>query len=105
MTQSAALLRPPSHPGPDAANNALPTSARPRTQSLEDRRLAERVECALRSTGYGRLRNIGVNAQARGVILAGRVPSYYLKQVAQAVALAVPGVHQVRNDLEVGRPI
>jgi osmotically-inducible protein OsmY len=70
--------------------------------SVEDLRLAERVERALRATGYGPLRGIQVRVQARLVILGGRVPSYYLKQVAQAAALAVPGAHQVRNDVEVG---
>jgi osmotically-inducible protein OsmY len=67
-------------------------------------RLAERVERALRATGYGPLRGIEVTVQARLVILGGRVPSYHLKQVAQTTALAVPGAHQVRNDLAVARP-
>ena len=34
----------------------------------------------------------------------GRVSSYYLKQLAQATALAVPGAHQIRNDLNVIPP-
>jgi hypothetical protein len=72
--------------------------------SPEDLCLAERVERALRATGYGPLRGVRVAALARLVILGGRVPSYYLKQVAQATALAVPGAHQIRNDLDVGRP-
>jgi osmotically-inducible protein OsmY len=67
-------------------------------------RLAERVERALRATGYGPLRGIEVTVRARLVILGGRVPSYHLKQVAQTAALAVPGAHQVRNELAVGRP-
>jgi osmotically-inducible protein OsmY len=83
MAQSAALLR---------------------QQSQEDLCLAERVERALRATGYGPLRGIEVTVHARLVILGGRVPSYYLKQVAQTTALAVPGARQVRNDLDVGRP-
>ena len=58
----------------------------------------------LRATGYGPLRGIEVTVQARLVILGGRVPSYYLKQVAQAAAMAVPGARQVRNDLDVSRP-
>jgi osmotically-inducible protein OsmY len=73
-------------------------------QSQEDRCLAERVERALRATGYGPLRGIAVTVQARLVLLGGRVPSYYLKQVAQTAALAVAGARHVRNDLEVGRP-
>jgi len=71
------------------------------TQSLEDLRLAERVEYALRATGYGALRGVEVSVNARVVMLLGRVPSYYLKQIAQATALAVPGAHQVHNGLDV----
>ena len=84
--------------------DAVQATARLLTQSLEDLRLAERVERALRGTGYGPLRGIEVTVHARLIILGGRVSSYHLKQVAQTTALAVPGAHQVRNDLDVGRP-
>jgi osmotically-inducible protein OsmY len=73
-------------------------------QTEETLCLVERVQRALRATGYAPLRGIEVVVHARLVILAGRVPSYYLKQVAQETALAVPGTHQVRNDLDVARP-
>ena len=70
-------------------------------QSQGDLCLAERVGRALRATGYGPLRGVEVTVHARLVILGGRVPSYYLKQVAQTTALAVPGARHVRNDLDV----
>jgi osmotically-inducible protein OsmY len=70
-------------------------------QSHEDFCLAERVERALCATGYGPLREVEVTVHARLVILGGRVPSYYLKQVAQAAALTVPGARHLRNDLDV----
>jgi osmotically-inducible protein OsmY len=73
-------------------------------QSQEECCLAERVERALRATGYGPLRGIAVAVRARLVILSGQVPCYYLKQVAQTTALAVSGARQVCNDLDVGRP-
>jgi osmotically-inducible protein OsmY len=94
----------PSQPGTEAKNEALQASAQLLTQSLEDLHLAERVANALRRTGYCPLRDIEVIAHRRTVTLSGRTPSYYLKQVAQAAALAIPGVEQVRNDLEVGQP-
>ena len=50
------------------------------------------------------MRDVEVTAQARFVVLRGRVPSYSLKQVARAIALAVHGVHEVNNHLDVGRP-
>jgi osmotically-inducible protein OsmY len=104
MAQSAALLVLPTRTPTATDTDSVQTAAPLLLQCLEDLRLAERVERALGATGYGPLRGIAVTVQARVVILAGRVPSYYLKQVAQTTALAVPGAHQVRNDLEVGLP-
>jgi osmotically-inducible protein OsmY len=101
MVQSAALLILPTREPGGEVRDAAPLLA----QCLEDLRLAEAVERALRATGYGPLRRVEVTVHARLVILAGRVPSYYMKQVAQTTALAVPGTHQIRNDLEVVRPI
>jgi osmotically-inducible protein OsmY len=73
-------------------------------QAREDLDLGERVDRALRATGYFPLRGIEVTVHERVVILSGRVPSYHLKQIAQMTALAVPGTRQVRNDLDVDRP-
>ena len=101
MSQSATLST-CEHPALE--NYALQAAAPLLTQSLEDHRLAERVERALRATGHGALRTVRVAVNARVVILGGRVFSYYLKQLAQATALAIPGAHQFRNDLEVVRP-
>ncbi len=102
MNQSAVLLTLPARDGQES--DAVQGMASPVGESQEDRRLAERVARTLRATGYGPLRDLEVTVHERLVILGGRVPSYYLKQIAQATALAVPGVEQVRNDLEVGRP-
>jgi hypothetical protein len=71
---------------------------------LKGLRLAERVVRALRATSQPPLRGIGVTICPRLIVLEGRVPSSYLKQVAQATVLSVPGVIRVRNELEVGRP-
>lgn len=98
MSQSATLAT-REHP-----TEAPQVTVRLLTQSLEDQRLAERVEGALRATGYGALRTVRVSVNVRVVILGGRVSSYYLKQLAQATALAVPGAHQIRNDLNVVQP-
>jgi osmotically-inducible protein OsmY len=104
MAQSAALLiLPAPERTREEADPAQGTDLL-RGQSQEDVCLAERVERALRATGYGPLRDIQVAVQPRLVILGGRVPSYHLKQVAQTTALTVLGAHQVRNDLDVTRP-
>ena len=104
MPQSAMLPSLPTCKQSNEEKDALQTTAPLVTQSLEDLRLAERVERALRATGYGPLRAVVVSVSARVVILLGGVPSYYLKQMAQATALAVPGAHQVHNDLDVIPP-
>jgi len=104
MIQSATPLMRPTDEHPNDEKGAPQATATLLTQSLEDQCLAERVERALRATGYGSLRTVRVSVNARVVILEGRVSSYYLLQVAQATALAVPGAQQVRNGLDVVQP-
>lgn len=66
----------------------------------------EAIRAALHGSGRGWLRRIEVGVEGGCVVLRGQVPSYYLKQMALAAALAVPGVGSVRNELQVaeGRP-
>ena len=104
MPQSAILPILPTCKQSNEEKDALQTTAPLVTPSLEDLLLAERVERALRATGYGPLRAVVVSVSARVVILLGGVPSYNLKQIAQATALAVPGAHQVQTDLDVIPP-
>jgi osmotically-inducible protein OsmY len=104
MAQSAA---PPILPAPERTGEETGAAQRAALllrQRQDDLGLAELVERALRATGSGPLRGIEVTVHAGFIILGGRVPSYYLKQVAQATALAVAGARQARNDLDVGRP-
>jgi osmotically-inducible protein OsmY len=68
---------------------------------LEDLRLAETVDRAMQETGYLHFRDIRISVSGRVVTLKGRVPSYFLKQVAQNAALGVLGVEVLHNDLEV----
>ncbi len=96
---TAPLIRLTGEPPRDGLGAAAPFAPNP-----DDLRLAERVGRALRATGYGPLRDVEVTARARLVVLRGRVPSYYMKQVAQTIALAVAGAQDVRNHLDVGRP-
>jgi osmotically-inducible protein OsmY len=63
--------------------------------------LATAVARALRASGLHPLQEAEVVTHGGTVILRGWVPSYHLKQLAQAHALAVPGVREVRNELTV----
>lgn len=63
--------------------------------------IQSRICRALQAAGYLPLRNVRVAANGAEVSLCGRVPSYYMKQVAQTVALNVEGVSLLRNELTV----
>ena len=63
--------------------------------------LVSDARVALRKTGHGWLRQIVVLIEAEVIVLRGKVPSFYLKQMAQATVMGVPGVELLRNELEV----
>ncbi|MFN0054034.1 MAG: BON domain-containing protein [Planctomycetales bacterium] len=76
----------------------------PRNDPQEERaRTSIAVERALRATGYSALRDVEVTL-CRGVVtLWGQVPNYFQKQLAQAAAQRVWGVHAINNEIEVMR--
>ena len=61
------------------------------------------VAARLRQSPYPSLRRISCGLGDAALILRGRVPSYYMKQVAQIIAVSVDGVSVVQNELEVYR--
>jgi len=67
--------------------------------------LAARVDSALQSKGYSPLRLLHVVAHEGHVTLRGRVPSYYMKLVAQETAMTIPGVCGLANELDVVSPL
>ncbi|MEX0715230.1 MAG: BON domain-containing protein [Planctomycetaceae bacterium] len=66
-----------------------------------DHDLRERIGQALQDSGYPRLRSLTVDVEGGSVVLRGRVPSYYFKQVAQTVAMNAARPATLRNDLDV----
>lgn len=63
--------------------------------------LRNAVLTALRCSGYRRLENLECEVRDGQVTLTGVLPSFYLKQVAQTVAMRVELVREVRNGIEV----
>lgn len=59
----------------------------------------------LRHSGYSALADISCDVVGSSLRLSGRLPSHYLKQVAQAIGLQVEGVHRVINLIEVDVPV
>jgi CheY-like chemotaxis protein len=103
MAQSTALMVRPCGRHDDEAMQAAQAAALQAAQFLVHHRLAERVELGLRATGYSPLRAVEVSVRGRLVMLRGRVPSHYLKQLALAAAMDVPGVRELRNEVQVVR--
>lgn len=62
------------------------------------------AEERLRGSGYLALRDVRCHACDDVVTLQGRLPSYFLKQLAQEIAAGVEGVRRVINRIDVSRP-
>ena len=62
------------------------------------------AQAALRRSAYFELHNISCDFSGGILTLCGRVPTYYLKQLAQASVADVPGVIEIHNHVEVTAP-
>lgn len=63
--------------------------------------LATAITGALRKTGYRQLLDLQVRVDGHDVILRGRLPSFYLKQLAQHTVSVVPGVKVILDAIDV----
>jgi osmotically-inducible protein OsmY len=75
------------------------TSKTPRCQNPQAIQAA--IQDGLDLTGYSELRLVQVEFDDGAVTITGQVPTYYLKQLAQNVALNLPGIEQIHNELHV----
>ena len=66
--------------------------------------IGQAAEKRLRASGYLALRDVSCIASGGVACLYGRVPSYYLKQLAQEIAAQVVGVRIVVNKIDVRAP-
>jgi osmotically-inducible protein OsmY len=64
--------------------------------------IGELAESRLRGNSYLALKNITCQYQDGTLVMRGRVPSYYLKQVACAAVAGLPGVRRIVNQIDVG---
>ena len=67
------------------------------TRQAADNALRERVLFSLESSGHRPLGCLHCRVQEGIVELSGKVPSYYMKQMAQTVVLKLHKVRGVRN--------
>lgn len=65
-------------------------------------RVGRLAETCLHSSTHSALRKVTARYRAGTVTLHGQVPSFYLKQLAQAMVGKLAEVERVENELEVG---
>lgn len=63
--------------------------------------LAQAIGHALSASAYPILRRLDIAVEQGTVVLSGQVPTYFLKQIAQELAGAAPGVQRVFNRIVV----
>jgi osmotically-inducible protein OsmY len=77
---------------------------RPNPFAVLFQEIAEMAQTALRRSSYFELHGVSCDFSGGILTLRGRVPSYHLKQLAQATVADVPGVVEVHNHVEVVMP-
>ena len=93
---------PPGLPGGgDASRMASSASSSP----LNDESLARQAERLLHASSYSQLALVDCHTRGDVLVLSGRVPSYYLKQVAQFVVSQYDPSLSIVNEIEVNRPL
>lgn len=85
--------------------SAFPTASCEISTSSHSSMICRKAEEKLRRSAYLALRDVSCTAKGHALYLRGHLPSYYLKQVAQTVALGVEGVRHVVNLIEVVAPL
>ena len=79
----------------------LPSRERAYSVTEAAERIAKRAERRLKESGYFCLRRVSCHYHEGVLALRGRLPSFYLKQVAQTVVLQIEGVIEILNQVEV----
>src|SRR5258708_4158223 len=79
----------------------LPDGCHDGSDSDTDRNLSDAAARAPRTSGPPALRSLDIEISGGIVILWGRVPSYYQKQLAQETVQRVDGVQGIANGIEV----
>ena len=70
--------------------------------SEADRALLQRVNLLLRQRGYASHRSLEISAEQSVVVVQGRLPTFYLRQIAVECIKRVAGVTHVIDLIEVG---
>jgi osmotically-inducible protein OsmY len=75
----------------------------PAAMAVSDDRLRLAADKALRGSGYASMARLDVEVTRGHITISGTVPSFYLKQIAQAVVMKLDGAQFVENRLIVAQ--
>ena len=76
--------------------NQLPDSERTAQEAMHDD-----LNCAFLRSRHSALRSLRFEFSEKSLILRGKLPSFYLKQLAQTHAAQVATSHRIVNEIEV----
>lgn len=82
----------------------FPATKYEKLRNVHDLDVRRRTEHLFQTSGYLALRDIKCEPREGRLHLCGRLPSYYLKQVAQSIAEEFEGVCELVNEIEVVVP-
>jgi hypothetical protein len=90
----------------DSATHVMPVPALQPTVAVparapQSRRIAGAVQRQLQQSPYRSIRTLQCEYESGALVLRGSLPTFYLKQLAQSIALRVPGVAAIRDLIEV----
>ncbi|MCI0331704.1 MAG: BON domain-containing protein [Planctomycetes bacterium] len=74
---------------------------RPSTQARNDLSAAARHYLENHPHFRGRINGVCIAHQGRNLVLTGRLPTFYLKQLVQEAVRHVPGVQHIYNQIDV----
>jgi hypothetical protein len=84
-----------------AAIAELPSTTAPERAELS---LLARKHLECHPHFRGRLSGLEIQQRGRTLVLSGRLPTFYLKQLVQEAVRHLPGVQHVRNEIDVVCP-
>ena len=79
----------------------LPATSQATRDPAGQRAMAASIQSRLRESPYLALRRVVCEIRDGALLLRGRVPSYYMKQVAQSIAYCVENTLEIHNPLDV----
>ena len=71
------------------------------TQAERDRMLESQATAELHNSAYHAVRRVSCEVRDSTLTLRGRLPSFYLKQIAQTVVRRIDGIVMIDNEVEV----